>query len=99
MRALVAAVMVLAAPAAAQPRSYRVGSVAEGSKLEAVVVYSLGAHTQTAGEVHGEVRTDPATLAEVSGTVVVPLASIRGDESTRDCHMREALGLDYAAGG
>jgi len=91
--------VLLAAPAGAQPRSYRVAPVAEGSKLEAVVVYSLGAHTQTAGEVRGEVRTDPTTLADVGGTVVVPLASIRGDGGTRDCHMREALGLDYGTGG
>jgi hypothetical protein len=31
--------------------------------------------------------------------VVVPIAAIRGDGSTRDCHMREALGIDHAAGG
>jgi hypothetical protein len=91
--------LVLATSVAAEPQRYRVATVAEGSKLEAIVAFSLGPHTQTAVEVRGEVRTDPATLAEVSGTVVVPLASIRGDESTRDCHMREALGLDYAAGG
>jgi len=94
-----AALLLLAAPAAAEPRTYRVAPVAEGSKAEAIVVYSLGSHTQVAGEVRGEVRTDPSTLAEVSGAVVVPLASIRGDGSTRDCHMREALGLDYTAGG
>jgi hypothetical protein len=88
-----------AVPAAAEPRVYRVASVAQGSKVEAIVVYSLGSHAQTAGEVRGEVRTDPATLSEASGTVVVPLASIQGDRSTRDCHMRESLGLDYNAGG
>jgi len=27
---------------------------------------------------------------------VVPIASLRGDGGTRDCHMREALGLDYS---
>ena len=85
--------------AAAEPRTYRVASVAEGSKAEAIVVYSLGSHTQTAGEVHGEVRLDPATLAAASGTVVVPIASLRGDGGTRDCHMREALGIDEKAAG
>jgi len=99
VRAAWVVLLLLAGPASAEPRTYRVASVAEGSKAEAIVVYSLGSHTQTAGEVRGEVRTDPATLAEVSGAVVVPLASVRGDGSTRDCHMREALGLDYAAGG
>ena len=99
VRPLLLVSLLLGPPAIAEPRSYRVATVAEGSKAEAVVVYSLGSHTQTAGEVRGEVKTDPATLAEVGGTVVVPLASIKGDGSTRDCHMRESLGIDYAAGG
>ena len=83
----------------AEPRTYRVASAAEGSKAEAVVVYSLGTHTQVAQDIRGEVTLDPTTLAGGSGTVVVPIAGIRGDGSTRDCQMREALGLDYSAGG
>ncbi len=90
---------LLSGVAAAEPRTYRVASPAEGSKAEAIVVYSLGSHTQTAGEIRGEVTLDPAALTSASGTVVVPIAAIRGDGGTRDCHMREALGLDYAAGG
>ncbi len=85
--------------AAAEPRTFRVAPPAEGSKAEAVVVYSLGTHTQTAQEIRGEVTLDPSTLASASGAVVVPLAGIKGDGGTRDCHMREALGLDYAVGG
>lgn len=91
--------VALPAAAAAEPRTYRVASPAEGSKAEAVVVYSLGTHTQTAGETRGELTVDPVTLASATGTVVVPIAAIRGDGGTRDCHMREALGLDYTAGG
>ena len=83
----------------AEPRTYRVAAPDEGSKAEAVVVYSLGTHTQTAREIHGEVTLDPTTLAPATGEVVVPIAGLRGDGGTRDCHMREALGLDYAAGG
>jgi YceI-like protein len=89
----------LPASSLAEPRTYRVAPVAEGSKAEAVVVYSLGGHTQTAQEIRGEVTLDPSTLASASGTVVVPIAGIRGDGGTRDCHMREALGLDYRSGG
>jgi len=85
--------------ALAEPRTYRVAPTAEGSKAEAVVVYSLGTHTQVAQDIRGEVTLDPTTLAGGSGTVVVPIAGIRGDGSTRDCQMREALGLDYSAGG
>lgn len=91
--------LLLPAAAVAEPRTYRVASPAEGSKAEAVVVYSLGSHTQTAQEIRGEVTLDPATLATGSGSIVVPIAGLHGDGSTRDCHMREALGLNYAAGG
>jgi hypothetical protein len=62
-------------------------------------VYSLGSHTQVAQDIRGEVTLDPTTLAGGSGTVVAPIAGIHGDGGTRDCHMREALGIDYAAGG
>jgi len=81
--------------ALAEPRAYRVASASEGSKAEAAVAFSLGTHTQTAQEIHGQVTLDPTTLASASGTVVVPIAGIHGDGGTRDCHMREALGLDY----
>src|SRR5215831_8467145 len=37
--------------AVAEPRAYRVASVSEGSKAEAVVSYSLGTHLQTAQEI------------------------------------------------
>ena len=96
---LVGLALLLPALAFAEPRTYRVAPPAEGSKAEAVVVYSLGSHTQTAQDIRGKVTLDPATLASAAGAVVVPIAGIRGDGGTRDCHMREALGLDYAAGG
>jgi hypothetical protein len=90
---------LLPVAALGQPRTYRVAPAAEGSKAEAIVVYSLGNHTQTAQEIRGEVTLDPTTLSGGSGSVVVPIAGIHGDGSTRDCHMREALGIDYGAGG
>jgi len=92
-------VLLIPLSALAEPRSYRVAPPAEGSKAEAVVVYSLGTHTQVAQDIRGEVTLDTATLAGGPGNVVVPIAGIHGDGGTRDCHMREALGIDYAAGG
>ena len=90
---------LLPVAALGEARTYRVAPVSEGSKAEAVVVYSLGSHTQVAQDIRGEVTLDTTTLAGGSGTVVVPIAGIHGDGGTRDCHMREALGIDYAAGG
>jgi hypothetical protein len=91
--------LLLPVTALAEQRTYRVAPPAEGSKAEAVVVYSLGTHTQVAQDIRGEVTLDTSTLAGGSGTVVVPIAGIHGDGGTRDCHMREALGIDDAAGG
>src|SRR5262249_53547993 len=91
--------LLLPLPAFAEARTYRVASPAEGSKAEAQVAYSLGTHSVPAQDVQGEVALDPPPLAWGSGAVVVPLAGLRGDGGTRDCHMREALGIDYAAGG
>jgi hypothetical protein len=90
---------LLPVAALGEPRTYRVAPVSEGSKAEAVVVYSLGSHTQKAQDIRGEVTLDTTTLSGGSGTVVVPIAGIHGDGDTRDCHMREALGIDYTAGG
>jgi hypothetical protein len=92
-------VVLLPVAVLGEPRTYRVAPVPDGSKAEAIVVYSLGSHTQTAQEIRGELTLDTATLSGGSGSVVVPIAGIHGDGSTRDCHMREALGLDYGAGG
>jgi hypothetical protein len=91
--------LLLPVTALAEQRTYRVAPPAEGSKAEAVVVYSLGTHTQVAQDIRGEVTLDTSTLAGGSGTVVVPIAGIHGDGGPRDCHMREALGIDDAAGG
>src|SRR4029450_4001930 len=63
---------------------------------EAFLVYSLGTHTTTANAVQGTLRLEPNTLDAAEGSIVVPIASLRGDGGTRDCHMREALGLDYS---
>jgi polyisoprenoid-binding protein YceI len=60
------------------------------------VPYSLGTHTQTVTGVSGELFIDREALAVTRGRLVVPITSMRSDSAERDCHMREALGLDYA---
>src|SRR5262249_21036242 len=56
-------VVLLPFAALAEPRTYRVAPVSDGSKAEAVVVYSLGTHTQTAQDIRGEVTLDTSTLS------------------------------------
>jgi len=46
--------------------------------------------------VAGELHMDPDSPERVSGTLRVPIDAIVSDSAERDCHMREALGLDYS---
>jgi polyisoprenoid-binding protein YceI len=78
--------------AAAQPYAIR---LAQGG-LEVEVPYSLGTHHEHVTAVDGTLRLDPETLHLERGRLVVPLASFRSDDAKRGCHLREALGLDYA---
>jgi polyisoprenoid-binding protein YceI len=57
--------------------------------------YSTGTHRGEARQVTGKVSYDPANPGKVTGTFVIPIASIESGNDKRDCHMREALGLDY----
>jgi polyisoprenoid-binding protein YceI len=64
--------------------------------LEIEVPYSLGTHHEHVTAVEGTVRVDPETLRLEGGRLVMPLAGFRSDDAKRACHLREALGIDYA---
>jgi polyisoprenoid-binding protein YceI len=84
----------LLAPAAdAGPRAFTVQS----GRAQVKLVYTLGTHEENATQLSGTVRLDPETLTGAAGALIVPIASIIEDHGARDCHLREALGLDYAA--
>jgi polyisoprenoid-binding protein YceI len=93
--AVASALALLAQPAGAEPRAYRVAARDGGTRIEIVLPYSFGTHRSSVASVQGEVRIDPETLAVAGGRLAVPIDAIRSDDATRDCHMREALGLDY----
>ena len=92
---LVAALALTSGAARAQPRAYEVGRQPGDIGIALKVPYSLGTHTAAATAVGGELFIDPETLSLVRGRLVVPVTSIEGGSSRRDCHMREALSLDY----
>ena len=60
------------------------------------VPYSMGTHHEHVTAVDGTVRVDPEALLLEHGRLVILLASFRSDDPKRGCHLREALGLDYA---
>jgi polyisoprenoid-binding protein YceI len=81
-------------PARAAPEAYGVRLPADGLVID--VPYTMGTHHEHVAEVRGTVRVDPGTLRLEGGRLVVPLAGFRSDDPKRGCHLREALGLDYA---
>jgi len=93
--------VALPGPAHGEPRPHRVvlsaaaGESAGPAGISLEVPYSLGTHGERVVAVEGELRLDPATLALAGGRLVVPLSAIRSDDAKRECHLREALGLDY----
>src|SRR5262245_35509977 len=57
--------------------------------------YTGGTHTGSARSASGTLTFDPSSLIRINAHIVVPIDDIHSGDSKRDCHMREALGLDY----
>lgn len=87
--------VLLAGPALADVRTYRVAQTGEGPGITTKLSYTFGVHENHVSRATGEVRFDPAAPRDVSGTLAVPIDALVSDDAERDCHMREALGLDY----
>ncbi len=60
------------------------------------IPYSAGTHEGWARSLEGLVETDENDQL-VSAQFMVPIESLTTSNKTRDCHMLEALGLDYNA--
>lgn len=65
-----------------------------GTSIAFEIPYTAGIHRGTATEIQGSLVLD-ANNALLSGRFTVPLAGMKTQNETRDCHMREALGIDY----
>jgi polyisoprenoid-binding protein YceI len=59
------------------------------------VPYTFGKHQQTVNAIRGELIIDSDSLTSAHGRLAVPIDGIVSDNPERDCHLREALGLDY----
>lgn len=82
---------------AAEPVIYHAtASVAGSPSCQIEVPYTFGTHGFEVREIGGQMRVDWGTPLAASGRLTVPLASLRGGGETLNCHMREALGLDYS---
>lgn len=66
------------------------------SGVKFFVPYTFGTHVGDAKMFSGKVFLDLGDPAKTQGTFAVPISSLTTGKDERDCHMREALGLDYA---
>jgi hypothetical protein len=58
------------------------------------IAYSLGVHDGTVSEMDSSVQLSDKNKI-LSGEFTVPLSAMATGNATRDCHMREALGIKY----
>jgi polyisoprenoid-binding protein YceI len=80
-----------------EPRRYHIVSESEAGKgITAEVPYTFGTHQVSAHQIDGEIQIDPDTLRVQAGLFRVSIFELKSDDPKRDCHMREALGLDYS---
>ena len=84
-------------PARAEPRGYRPAAAPGGAPSVRIdLPYTFGTHNFEVSTLKGEVRVDWQGALAVTGRLVAPLSSVRGGSDTLNCHMREAMGLDYS---
>ena len=93
--ALVAALGIVG-PAFAKVQIWRLAQGKDGPGITTTLSYSMGTHDNRVTRAEGEVRLDPEAAEGLTGELRVPIEAIVSGDNERDCHMREALGLDYA---
>lgn len=94
--ALLLAAGLAAAASAGPARAFRLARGGADPGLSFSLGYTFGTHEARATRASGEVVFDPGAPQDLSGVLRVRIDDLRSDSGTRDCHMREALGLDYA---
>ena len=80
----------------AAEQTYRIVQPAgHGTGIEFHIPYSMGTHDGDAHEVTGTVTLDLSNPSSAKGGFKVPIQSLTTGDKTRDCHLMEAMGLDY----
>lgn len=79
----------------AQAEKFQLVKKTDGYGLTMDIPYVAGTHRGSALEAAGLIDISQ-DLKIVLGKFSLPISSLKTGNSTRDCHMREALGLNYA---
>lgn len=81
----------------AQAATYKVSGTSQDRPAVVFrVPYSSGVHEGRALAIEGAVVGDLSAPQSLKGEFKVPIASLLTGNASRDCHLREALGLDYS---
>lgn len=88
--------LVFSLEASAEPRQYAVIPNPGGKGITVEVPYTFGTHQVAANQVAGEIELDRESLNLRGGNLWVSISELKSDDPKRDCHMREALGLNYS---
>ncbi len=91
--ALVVSVALATAQASAGETTFR---LAGRPDVEWSIPYTFGTHRGTADALTIEARWDAEESELTVLSLRVPIESLHSGNVTRDCHLREALGLDYS---
>lgn len=89
----------LASQALAEETLFELVPNANGATgIEFKIGYTLGTHKGVALKASGlvEVSTENSQLALKSTSIKVPISSIRTGAELRDCHLQEAMGINYS---
>lgn len=73
--------------------SFNVVQVKSNAKIS--VPYTFGAHHGRSNQVTGSVEMDSQTLKISSAKIIVPVESLDMGKKEMNCHLQEALGLNY----
>lgn len=78
------------------PRSYRTPLITPAnSTIKFFIPYTFGTHEGEARMFSGKISLDLIDPAQSSGEFSAPISAMTTAKAERDCHMREALGIDY----
>lgn len=91
-RSAFVALLLVSATALAQARTFTVGG--SGNRIRFTSDAPLETMVGSSSSVSGSFSVDPANLASASGTIEVPIASLRTGIDLRDEHLRSDAWLD-----
>ena len=89
-------VVMFSVRASGELRQYTVLPDPGGKGTTVEIPYTFGTHQVAAKQIEGQIELDSKSLDVRSGRLWVSISELKSDDPKRDCHMREALGLDYS---